>query len=97
MASMNQVDAIISIASDLTAALSSEERYRRLLRVLRRVIRSHQQNYHDRDGPDQGPAASAQAGLQLRGRVGMGECVSGAQNRRRHDIKRGTDGAILCH
>jgi len=30
MASMNQLDAIVSIASDLTAALSSEERYRRL-------------------------------------------------------------------
>jgi len=28
MASMNQPDAIVSIASDLTAALSSEERYR---------------------------------------------------------------------
>ncbi len=27
MASMNQLDAIVSIASDLTAALSSEERY----------------------------------------------------------------------
>jgi len=35
---MNQLDAIISIASDLTAALSSEERYRRLLGALRRVI-----------------------------------------------------------
>jgi len=33
MASMNQLDAIVSIASDLTAALSSEERYRRLLVV----------------------------------------------------------------
>ena len=38
MASMNQLDAIVSIASDLTAALSSEERYRRLLDALRRVI-----------------------------------------------------------
>lgn len=38
MASMNQLDAIVSIASDLTAALSSEERYRRLLGALRRVI-----------------------------------------------------------
>jgi len=35
---MNQLDAIVSIASDLTAALSSEERYRRLLDALRRVI-----------------------------------------------------------
>ena len=38
MASMNRLDAIVSIASDLTAALSSEERYRRLLGALRRVI-----------------------------------------------------------
>jgi len=35
---MDQLDAIVSIASDLTAALSSEERYRRLLSALRRVI-----------------------------------------------------------
>ncbi|OGQ85007.1 MAG: nitric oxide reductase transcription regulator [Deltaproteobacteria bacterium RIFOXYA12_FULL_58_15] len=35
---MNPLDAIVSIASDLTAALSSEERYRRLLGALRRVI-----------------------------------------------------------
>ncbi len=35
---MNQLRAIVSIASDLTAALSSEERYRRLLEALRRVI-----------------------------------------------------------
>ncbi len=35
---MPQLDAIISIASDLTAALSSEDRYRRLLRAVRRVI-----------------------------------------------------------
>ena len=33
-----QLDAIVSIASDLTAALSSEDRYRRLLRAMRRVI-----------------------------------------------------------
>ena len=38
MASMNQPDAIVSIAPDLTAALSSEERYRRLLGALSRVI-----------------------------------------------------------
>ena len=38
MASMNQLDAIVSIAPHLTAALSSEERYRRLLGALRRVI-----------------------------------------------------------
>ena len=38
MASINQPDAIVPIASDLTAALSSEERYRRLLGALRRVI-----------------------------------------------------------
>jgi anaerobic nitric oxide reductase transcription regulator len=35
---MRQLDTIVSIASDLTAALSSEERYRRLLAALRRVI-----------------------------------------------------------
>jgi anaerobic nitric oxide reductase transcription regulator len=35
---VNQLDAIVSVASDLTAALSSEERYRRLLGALRRVI-----------------------------------------------------------
>ncbi|OIP40740.1 MAG: nitric oxide reductase transcription regulator [Deltaproteobacteria bacterium CG2_30_63_29] len=35
---MNPLDAIVSIASDLTAALSSEQRYRRLLSALRRVI-----------------------------------------------------------
>jgi transcriptional regulator with GAF, ATPase, and Fis domain len=38
MASMNQLDAIVSIALDLRAALSSEERYRPLLGALRRVI-----------------------------------------------------------
>jgi len=32
------IDAIVSIASDLTAALSSEERYRRLLAAIERVI-----------------------------------------------------------
>jgi anaerobic nitric oxide reductase transcription regulator len=32
------LDAIVSIASDLTAALSSEDRYRRLLRAVHRVI-----------------------------------------------------------
>ncbi|HNS96313.1 MAG TPA: nitric oxide reductase transcriptional regulator NorR [Polyangiaceae bacterium] len=35
---MNQLDAIISIASDLTAGLSSEERYRRLLAAIRNVV-----------------------------------------------------------
>ncbi|HAK96937.1 MAG TPA: nitric oxide reductase transcriptional regulator NorR [Planctomycetes bacterium] len=35
---MDQIDAIVSIASDLTAALSSQERYRRLLSALKRVI-----------------------------------------------------------
>ena len=35
---MGHLDAIVSIASDLTAALSSEDRYRRLLGALRRVI-----------------------------------------------------------
>jgi len=35
---MNRLEALVSIASDLTAALSSEERYRRLLGALRRVI-----------------------------------------------------------
>jgi len=35
---MDQLQAIVSIASDLTAALSSEERYRRLLEALRRAI-----------------------------------------------------------
>jgi len=35
---MTQLDVIVSIASDLTAALSSEERYHRLLIALRRVI-----------------------------------------------------------
>jgi anaerobic nitric oxide reductase transcription regulator len=35
---VEQLDTIVSIASDLTAALSSEERYRRLLGALRRVI-----------------------------------------------------------
>ncbi len=38
MSFMNQLDTIVSIASDLTAALSSEERYRRLLGTLRRII-----------------------------------------------------------
>jgi anaerobic nitric oxide reductase transcription regulator len=33
-----QLEALVSIASDLTAALSSDERYRRLLVALRRVI-----------------------------------------------------------
>ncbi|MCA9599823.1 MAG: nitric oxide reductase transcriptional regulator NorR [Myxococcales bacterium] len=35
---MNHLQALLSIASDLTAALSSEERYHRLLEALRRVI-----------------------------------------------------------
>jgi len=35
---LNQLTAIVQIASDLTAALSSEERYRRLLAALRRII-----------------------------------------------------------
>lgn len=35
---MDQLETIVSIASDITAALSSEERYRRLLLALRRVI-----------------------------------------------------------
>ncbi|HEM45918.1 MAG TPA: sigma-54-dependent Fis family transcriptional regulator, partial [Alphaproteobacteria bacterium] len=35
---MDQLAAIVSIASDLTAALSSEERHRRLLGALKRVI-----------------------------------------------------------
>lgn len=35
---MDRLNAIVSIASDLTAALSSEERYRRLLDALHRVI-----------------------------------------------------------
>ncbi len=35
---MDQLAAIVSIASDLTAALSSEDRHRRLLAALRRVI-----------------------------------------------------------
>jgi anaerobic nitric oxide reductase transcription regulator len=35
---VRQIDSIVSIASDLTAALSSEERYHRLLAALRRVI-----------------------------------------------------------
>ena len=38
MASMDQPDAIVSIASDPTAAHSSEERHRRLLGALRKVI-----------------------------------------------------------
>jgi len=35
---MSQLDTLVSIASNLTAALSSEERYRRLLGSLRKVI-----------------------------------------------------------
>jgi anaerobic nitric oxide reductase transcription regulator len=35
---MGQLDVVVSIASDLTAALSAEERYRRLLIALKRVI-----------------------------------------------------------
>ncbi len=35
---MDQLSTLVSIASDLTAALSAEERYRRLLAALRRVI-----------------------------------------------------------
>jgi hypothetical protein len=35
---MNPLEAIVSIASDLTAALSSEERYERLLGALHRII-----------------------------------------------------------
>jgi len=38
MARMNQLDAIVSTARDLAAALSSEERRRRLLGALGRVI-----------------------------------------------------------
>ncbi len=35
---MNQLDAIVAIASDLTSALSAQERYQRLLVALKRVI-----------------------------------------------------------
>src|SRR5512140_725281 len=38
IATVSQLDALVSIASDLTAALTSEERSRRLLAALRRVI-----------------------------------------------------------
>ena len=35
---MNQLDVLVSVATDLTAALSSEQRHRRLISALRRVI-----------------------------------------------------------
>ena len=55
---MDQLDAIVSIASDLTAALSSEERYRRLLSALRRVIPYDAAAFLRLEGDDLVPVAS---------------------------------------
>lgn len=55
---MEQLDAIVSIASDLTAALSSEERYQRLLAALRRVIPYDAAALHRLEGDELVPIVS---------------------------------------
>jgi anaerobic nitric oxide reductase transcription regulator len=55
---MEQLEAIVAIALDLTAALSSEERYGRLLAALKRVIPYDAAALLKLDGEDLGPIVS---------------------------------------
>lgn len=81
-ATMEELYAVVSIASDLTAALSSEERYQRLLAALRRVIPYDAAALHRLNGDELVPIAA----------VGLAKDAMG----RRFRLKEHPRLAIIC-
>jgi len=65
---MTQLETVVAIASDLTAALSAEERYRRLLEALRRVIPFDAAALHRLEGDVLVPIASTGLSADAMGR-----------------------------